>query len=237
MKKLSVILTVITAATAIITGGCANNTQETTAPATTAATEAKVEKSTELEKYLHSFVEGDSEIYGTWQIEGIDYLSFIFRNDGLAEMAMDNEGDFTSLRLDEKSKTLGVSFMLGLNGVYSYELSDGGKTMTLTLNKKTTVLKKQKDYSIIPEPPKETKIDEDLLGWWKSEEKQIYYFGGDGIMYSNNISMETAYTYSAEKGVLNTVYSYGGEVKGKMDYNIKAGNLIMNDQTFKRFKP
>ncbi|MGN1137934.1 MAG: hypothetical protein ACI4RM_00675, partial [Ruminococcus sp.] len=32
-----------------------------------------------LKSYFDSFTEGDSPLYGTWQIEGFDYLSFIFR--------------------------------------------------------------------------------------------------------------------------------------------------------------
>ncbi|MBQ5398031.1 MAG: hypothetical protein IIU14_01190 [Ruminococcus sp.] len=213
-------------------------TVETTAPTTKKTVSAKAEKGSKalLDSYLHSFVEGDSPIYGTWQIEGVDYLSFIFRNDGLAEMVMDSEGDFTALKLNEKKKTIELYFALGLNGSYSYNVSEDGKTLTLSQSKKEITLKKQKDYSIVPKAPKKAKVDSDLIGWWKSEEKQFYYFGSDGIMYSNNISMETAYTYSAESGVINAVYNYGGEVKKDFDYNIKAGKLIMDDQSFRKFE-
>lgn len=240
MKKLlSIILSAAFVLSACALSGCNDKKASPTEPATKATEAKKAEKtsSEELNDYLHSFVEGDNPLYGTWQIENMPYLSFIFRNDELAEMVMENEGDFTALRLNTKAKTLGVSFMLGLNGVYSYELSKDNKTLTLSLNGKTTVLKKQDDYSIVPKAPKKAKIDDDLLGWWKSEEKQIYYFGSDGVMYSNTISMETAYTYSADLGVIKTVYNYGGEVKGELKYNIKAGKLIMDNQTFKRFNP
>lgn len=237
MKKF-VSIFLIAAALALVFAGCSDKKPAPTSAATTAPTTAAAEESSgELNAYLKSFVKGDSPIYGTWQIEGVDYLSFIFRNDELAEMVMDNEGDFTKLRLDEKNKTLGVSFALGLNGVYSYELSDNNSTLNLTLDDTKITLKKQKDYSIAPKAPKKAQVDPDLLGWWKSEEKQIYYFGGDGVMYSNNISMETAYTYSAASGKINAVYNYGGEVKKDFKYNIKSGKLIMDNQTFKKFNP
>ena len=242
MKKFVSILTVVLLfSSALFLNGCDSNnktqsvksTDKTTDKAQTSA--SKKGSVSELKSYLLEPVKGENPLYGTWKIKGVDVVSFIFRNDNLAQMVMGTEADFASLSVDDKNKTLSVSFVLGLNGDYSYKLSKDKKELTLTSKDKKIKHIKQKDYNLIPKAPKKPEIDSKILGWWKSEDKQIYFFSDNGIMYSNNISMETCYSYNAKNGKINAIYNYGGDVKISLDYSCKKGNLIINGTKFKQF--
>lgn len=239
MKKfLSITTAVMILLCSAVFSGCTDNNNNT-APTTAATEAAKPDKysSSELKAYLDSFTKGKSPVYGTWKIEGINAVSYIFRNDGYAQMVMGTEADFTKLELDEKNKTLGAAFILGINGTYSYTLSSDNKTLTLTSDDSKYVLKKQKDYNLLPKPKKNPKLDKELFGWWKSSGKQIYFFGSDGIMYSNTISMETCYTYNAEKCKIRAIYDYAGDVKIDLAYSVKNDKLTLEGNKFKRFEP
>ena len=234
-KKIALLLSILMTFSALALGGCNKTEPEPTEPSTEATQQGEVKSSKkELSEYLAKFTEGDNPIYGTWQLEGYSYLSFIFRNDNLAEMVMGTEGDFTALGIDEKNKTLTVQFILGLNGTYSYTVSDDGKILSLKQDGKTTVLKRTKDYNIIPKAPKRPKVDSDIVGWWESETTLIYYFGADGIMYSDHISMETGYTYTAKNGKISATYQYGGDVKSEFSYEYKDGTLTIDGNKYTR---
>ena len=238
MKKFVSILTaVLLFSSALFLNGC-NTVNKTQSSKSTEKAQTSAEKKgsvSELKSYLLEPVKGKNPLYGTWKIEGVDVVSFIFRNDNLAQMVMGTEADFASLSVDAVNKTLSVSFVLGLNGDYSYKLSKDKKELTLTSKGKKIKLIKQKDYNLIPKAPKSPEIDNKILGWWQNEDKQIYFFSDNGIMYSNNISMETCYSYNAKNGKINATYNYGGDVKISLDYSCKKGNLIINGTKFKKF--
>lgn len=232
MKKLLTGLLVLSIAFSAIMCGCTNDEKagETKPSETSASSEASKNDNQEsskkvLTKYCQSFVKGNNPLYGTWLIDGMDIPYFIFRNDNLGEMVMGAEGNFASLTLDTENKKLAATFILGINGSYDYKLSDDGKLLVLTGESETLNLIKQKDYDFIPKAPKNPKIDKDILGWWKAKNGMIYYFGSDGIMYSNQISMETFYTYEAENGKIDAVYDYMGDVKVEMEYSYTNGTL------------
>lgn len=238
MKKFVSILTaVLLFSSALFLNGC-NTVNKTQSSKSTEKAQTSAEKNgsvSELKSYLSEPVKGKNPLYGTWKIENVDVVSFIFRNDNLAQMVMGTEADFASLSVDAENKTLSVSFVLGLNGDYSYNLSKDKKELTLTSKDKKIKLIKQKDYNLIPKAPKNPEIDNKILGWWQNEDKQIYFFSDNGIMYSNNISMETCYSYNAKNGKINATYNYGGDVKISLDYSCKKGNLIINGTKFKKF--
>lgn len=241
-KILSFLLLSILTFTVVMTGCNSDNSKQIE---TTAATEASAEKEVSadseaiLKEYFAKSVEGDNPLYGTWAIEDFDYVSFIFRNDELAELAMGTEGSFSALEIDESKKTLDTSFIVGLQGKYSYELSDDEKTLTLTAEKTNaeTVLTRQEPYDFIPDAPEKTVIDENILGWWTGENSQIFYFGKDGIMYSNIISSETCYTYEAKDGKINAVYDIGGDVNYDVEYQYKDGTLTIDGNDYEKFDP
>ena len=236
MKKIiALLLSILIVFSAAALGGC-NKTEPEPTESSTEATQPDVVNSSEdeLGEYLAKFTEGDNPVYGTWKLDNYSYLSFVFRNDNLAEMVMGTEGDFTALKLDEENKTLTVQFILGLNGTYSYTVSDDGKILSLKQGANTTVLKRAKDYDIIPKAPKKPKVDSDILGWWESESGLVYFFGADGIMYSNHISMETGYTYTAKNGKISATYQYGGDVKTELSYKYKDGTLTIDGNEYSR---
>ena len=237
--KILSLLLIFTLAFSLVLTGCSEDKQETQVTETEAVTQALDYTDSEklLTAYLNSFTEGDNPLYGTWKISGFEYISFIFRNDGFAEMAMGTEGSFSELIIDEKNKTLTTQFFIGLNGTYDYELSGDKKTLTLTLDGAETVLTKQDSYDFIPQAPSKPAIDEKLLGWWKGEHGLIYYFGADGIMYSNIISAETCYTYNAENNKITAVYDIGGEVTDEIKYKIKNGVLTIDENEYTPFNP
>lgn len=238
MKKfISILTAVLLFSSALFLNGC-NTVNKTQSSKSTEKAQTSAEKKgsvSELKSYLSEPVKGKNPLYGTWKIENVDVVSFIFRNDNLAQMVMGTEADFASLSVDAVNKTLSVSFVLGLNGDYSYKLSKDKKELTLTSKDKKIKLIKQKDYNLIPKAPKNPEIDKKILGWWQNEDKQIYFFSDNGIMYSNNISMETCYSYNAKNGKINATYNYGGDVKISLDYSCKKGNLIINGTKFKKF--
>ncbi len=239
MKKCLSLLMIFILATSVCFTGCnpvSNNTTETTQ-----ATENKLKPADShdmLADYFNDKLEGDNPFYGVWEIEGISYISFAFRNDGLAEMIMGSEGNFTQLKIDEKKKTFEVSFLVGLTGTYNYKFSKDKETITLTQKNAKTVLKKVKNFDIVPEAPEKAKIDKKLAGWWKSDSGLVYYFGNDGIMYSNSIIFETFYTYETENGMIHSVYDYNGDVKDSFGYKFtKKGKLKIKDNIYSPYNP
>ena len=239
MKKLlSISLAVIIALSAVFLSGCEDKKKTETKPQATKA-QANVQSYTsdDLKTYLNSFVTGNNPLYGTWKIKGINAVSYIFRNDGYGQMVMGSEADFAELNIDVDKNTLNVAFVLGINGTYNYKLSDDGKVLTLTSGDDTYTLLKQKAYNLVPKAPKNPKIDKNLLGWWQSEGNIIYFFADDGLMYSNNITMETCYTYNAEKGKINAVYDYSGDVKINLSYSYKNDKLTIDGNEYIRFTP
>lgn len=218
--------------------GCDN--KKTSSKSQTKATQKQAQtgkySSAQLKTYLDSFVKGDNPLYGTWKIKGIKSFSYIFRNDGLGEIALGTEADFAKLSIDTKKQTLGVAFVLGLNGTYNYTLSNDNKTLTLKNDQSSFTLLKQKDYNLIPKPKKNPKTDNDILGWWQCD-GNVFYFADDGIMYSNTITMETCYNYNAENGKINAVYKYDGDVKISMKYSYKNNKLNIDGDDFTKFTP
>jgi hypothetical protein len=240
MKKLFSAFIVLVLVVSTVLCGCGNDnsaTEDTTTATETTKTTAQSDSTKMLTKYYKSFIEGDNPLYGTWLIEGMNIPYFIFRNDNLAEMVMGGEGDFASLTIDTDKKTLSATFILGINGDYNYKLSKDEKTLTLTGSTDPITLKKQKDYNFIPTAPENPTIDSDILGWWKCEDGMIYYFGGDGIMYSNTISMETFYTYDAKDGKIEAIYEYGDDVNTDLEYSYKDNVLTIEGNKYEEYDP
>ncbi len=238
MKRFTVLaLAIVISLSSLAFAGCGENntksrpTTEATA-ATTAETTSQPSDNEELSKYLNSFIEGDEEIYGVWSLE---YMTVIFRNDNLAELVMGSEGYFSKYQMDKKKKLLAVQLLPNtIDGAYTYNFSDDGKTLTLTLDSQTLTLEKQSDFSMIPKAPKNPKTDSSILGWWENSEGWIYYFGNDGIMYNNAGSRETCYTYSTENGKIKAVYTYGGELEENLTYKVKGKKLVIDGETYTR---
>lgn len=233
---------VLTAAAALcMLSGCDNNSssdvEATTAAPTQAESTAKAEESIKDVTKLHSFdtVNGD-ELAGAWSItdgEGSDLDSFvyIFNGSGKANLVTGTAGYLSTYTIDEKKKEFASQLMFGINGSYTYEIVDNSTVvLTNSDSRKTTTLTRIDSFDMVPVPDGKSKIDEDILGAWKSENGNYYYFDKNGIMYENSFFMMfTYYTYSAENGVIHAVSNMGsGEEKTDFEYSLKDGKLTID---------
>ncbi len=227
----------------VFVGGC-NNSAESKKSSASKPTVSKTETtktgkytSSDLKDYLNGFIKGKNKVYGVWKIKDTELLNYIFRNDGYAQLALGTEADFTKLALDGDKQTLEAQFIRGMNGKYTYKLSEDNNTLYLSSDNDKYTLERQTDFSLVPEAPKNPKIDNSILGWWKSETSHIFFFGSDGVMYSNDITMETCYTYNAEKGKIKAVYDYAGKTDLDFTYKLKNNSLVVDGEEYRRFNP
>lgn len=240
MKKCLSLLLIALLLMGTLISGCSTNKEKDVTQETKATENVlKPENSTKmLNDYFNSKIEGKNPLYGIWQIQGVEYVNFIFRNDNLAEMVMGSEGSFTEMSVDEDKNTIELSFIIALNGKYKYKLSKDKKTLTLTQKGIKQVLEKIDTIDMIPKAPTEAKIDKKITGWWKNKNGLIYYFGKDGLMYSNIIMSETYYTYQAIDGVIHSVYYYPDEIKDSFGYKLtNKGKLKIGENVFSPFNP
>ncbi len=222
-----------------VLAGCNEKSEKPSAPETTAPSEEpakKAKKSSELEKYLDSFYKGDSDLYGAWRVKGSNLITYVLRNDGLAELAIGGEGDLAQLGIDEKKQTITTQLVFGINGTYSYDLRKDG-SLVLSSDDDSMTLERAADFTLVPDPPKDPETDSKLLGWWKSEDGLICFFDKNGTMYTNAISIETCYTYSAKNGKIKAVYDYQGDMKLDFEYSFKKDKLIFDGTEYSRFTP
>lgn len=231
MKRfLCITLAAVLAVFSLVLTGCDddnNKKSATKATETTSQTEKTVGNN-EIQSYLDSFTKGDSDFYGAWQPENFNFMTIIFRNDNLAELVSgENEGYFSKYTL--KDKTITVQLMPNIiDGTYNYKFSEDKQTLTLSSGSSEIVLKKQKNFTIVPKAPKNPTIDKEIIGWWENSDGAFYCFQEDGVMYENSISMEFCYTYSAENGKIKATYYSGGKQSEEFTYSVKDGNLILN---------
>ena len=232
-KTLCIFFVIVLAFSAVALTGCGggkDNKTETEASAQTEETTANKADNSEIKSYLDQFVEGDSDLYGAWQPEDFSFMTILFRNDNLAEMVSGGtEGYFSKYTLNEEKKTVTVQLMPNvIDGEYKYSFSADKQKLTLTLGESSLTLIKQEDFTIIPDAPKNPVIDSDIIGWWENEDGLFYCFQKNGIMYENNISMETCYTYTVKDGKIKATYSSGDEMTEDFTYSVKDGVLTLN---------
>ncbi len=242
MKRFAaLLLAVLTLCSTAALGSCSNDkkeekpTEATTAAATEKETKPEIDK-TSLEGFYQSTLEGDNPLYGVWEISTLSMIKVIFRNDGLAETVIGTEGGFGKLTIDEKEKTLATQLVVGIDGTYKYSFSKDNNTLTLKNNDGTIKLNRI-EYTMVPLAPKSPKVDKKLVGWWKNKDGFIYNFGEDGRMYTNMITTETYYTYSASNGKIKAVYDYDGDMDVKMTYSFKKNKLTIDGSACEPYNP
>ena len=243
-KKIVLFLLVSILAFGTVMTGCTKKS-ENKSKAETSATEPSGDLSSDgkkvLTRYFDSMTKGKNPLFGTWQINGMDFIDFTLRNNDTASMSMGTEAYFSAFSFDKKAKTLELKFPGFLQGKYNYVLSKDNKKLTLDLvdnqSDQGIILEKKSSGEFIPDAPKSPVVDDNLLGWWKGDNGQIYYFSNDGIMYSNNISMETCYTYNAADCKIQATYNMDGETKIDIEYSYADGVLTLDDNDYKQFDP
>lgn len=252
-KKIIALALAVMAVTAF--SGCNNEssysqTETTVAPTTVEATTVEpttVNPNSDITSdlsSLHSYdIENGDELAGAWQItegSGEQFGGFIYSFDGkgTAMLVLGNMGYLSEYTLDESNKTLEVQLVFGLNGKYSYKLSEDKKTITLTNSEdnSTTKIEKIDSYSLLPSPEKNPKIDEKLLGAWLSENGEYLYFDADGIMYQNLYGVNIIYSsYNTVDGVITSQYKMQNEeLTDTYNYSVSGDVLTMNDVAYNK---
>lgn len=254
MKKIyaKIISLLLIAVTAAAFSGCGDNgssssEQQTTAPATTVqeTTEASTSNGNAENTNLPfpKYAENGDDFTGAWRItegEGSQYGSFIFsfNGDGRAAMVIDNAGYFGKYEIEAKNgkNTFTTQMIFGLNGEYTYKLSDDKNEITLTKNEdnSTTTMQRIEGFDCIPSV-ESVNIDKDLLGAWKSEDEETFYFDESGIMYHNQYNTMFNYAaYTADGSKITATYSMGGEMTDEYEYSLEGSKLRLNGYEYER---
>lgn len=181
----------------------------------------------------------DNPLVGTWQFTNEDgevqtLFSYIFNENSTAMLAMGNVAYCSDLKLEKNESgkdTLTAQLYYNINGTYEYEISEDGKTMTLTNNDEKQVMKKVDDYKFMPEPPESPEVDEKLVGNWKDKEGAgiTYTFNENGTMVNNSYGVMIVYAqYSAKDGKLSYTYNQGTDVDYTYDYSFNGDVLVID---------
>lgn len=241
MKKIKAIIAVMLAATCMCAfAGCETNESSNEQPETTEHIEvtAEAEKKDFDLRDLHSFdLENGDEFAGAWTITagaGSKLGDFIYIFDGKsdADLIVGTTGYCGKYSVDENAKAFVCQLMFGINGAYTYEKNgDDEIVLTNSGSKETTTLTRVASVDFLPIPMQDAKIDNGLLGAWKSEDGEYYYFDKSGIMYQNQYgTMFTYYKYSASDGKLTAVSNMGEEEDqtDTFEYTVKGDELIID---------
>ena len=229
--------------------GCGENTENSEIIETTSLVDENTVKVNDIKADLNSLqtydLENGNEFAGAWKItdgEGSQYESFVYLFDGekYASIVIDTMGyigKYTISTDDEGKEIFSAQLMFGINGNYTFEISEDKNTIILT-NEETqaeTTLERIASFNCIPIPDENAKIDTNLLGAWKSDDGEYYYFDESGIMYQNQYgSIFTYFTYSAENSVITATYSMGEEETDTYEYSIQGNTLTLNGYTYKK---
>lgn len=245
-------LTIAVSSVATFVGCGTNSSSENSTSTTTAIVETTAQNDENFDmKSLHTFdAESSDPFAGVWHItagEGISFKNFqyLFDGNGKGSMVIDNMGycqdygvtqDSTQEGAEGKS-TFTCQFMFGINGVYTYEFSDSNSKVVLTniSSNKTTTMEKLVAYDFVPIPDAKPVVDNDLVGAWKSDSGEYYYFSKDGLMYHNQYgTIFTYYSYSAKENVITATYKMKDEVTETYDYTVDGDKLTMNNFEYTR---
>ncbi len=235
--------------------GCNENTSsskpqsaETTAvPAAENVTSAPSDNNSFDLNTLHTFdPESEDPFSGVWSItegQGSQYegFAYLFDGDGGAILFTGNTGYHEKYILDTDEngeQTFTAQLMFGINGVYTYEFNSSNNEVVLTNtdSEQKTTMKKIENYSPVPSAPEKPETDKNILGAWKSEDGEYFYFDQSGIMYQNLYNtMFTYAVYSAKDGKIVAEYSTGVEnTSDKYDYSVDGDTLTLNDFKYNR---
>lgn len=229
----------------------ADTAKPTEAQTTVQATEGTAKSGTTNESFdlksLHTCKENDEDdLVGTWQItsgEGSQYASFyyMFNGEGKSILISGTSGYFGKYSYDtddDNNPTFTTKLVFGLNGTYTYKLSDDKKTaeLTNTDTKAVSTLKKTDDPDFIPTPDKDASIDDKLVGCWKSESGEYLCFDKSGIMYQNLFDYMFAYSnYTASEGKIVSTYTTSDQkTTDKYTYSVDGDTLTLNNDTYSR---
>lgn len=235
--------------------GCQDDAQSSNVPEATTAAETTSPNDVKFDPAsLHTFDKNsDDPFAGVWQItdgSGSQFEDFryLFDGDGGAVLFTGNTGytaKYSTGTDKDGEATITAQMMFGINGEYIYEFNKSKDTAELSdpNSGQSLTIKKVENYSPLPTSDKNPVIDEKVLGAWKSEDGEYYYFGDDGIMYQNLYNtMFTYAVYSVKNGEITAQYSSGAD-EGKSDsalstdtytYTADGDTLTLNGYEYSR---
>lgn len=240
---IKILCAVLALSSAAVFSGCG---EEDDLVAATAAVETTTEDSkmnfseqADLSKLYEIDYEGD-ELAGAWQItdgEGAKYKSFVYMFDGKgkAYLVIGTTGYVENYSLDsvadesgKLTKALTAQLMFGINGIYTTDFSEDKSTVVLTNaeDKTTTTLTRLASYSFIPIPDPEPVVDESLLGAWKDDNGEYFYFDKSGIMYNSINGLSFSFSkYSAKDGKITSVTTTTQDDTTETAYSVSGDTL------------
>ncbi len=195
--------------------------------------------------------EPTNDFTGSWQIvdgEGSQYKSFVYMFDGTTKSVLmtGSVGQIAVYSVADETDDSGNTqtyftsqMMFGINGKYTFEFSEDKQKVVLTNteDKKTTTLQRLATYEYIPIPEESPKIDNKLLGAWKSSDGGMLYFNNSGIMYEviPNINFYFA-TYNADGKNATWEYSYkeSKPETNKTEYSVDGNTLTFENVKYEK---
>lgn len=248
---------IFTAATAALMitafAGCtsseSSSSAETTAPSKNVESSSIDNESNESFdlKSLHTYsTDTDDDLAGIWHItagEGSQYTDFyyMFNGEGKSILISGTSGYFSTYEYgkdDDGNAVFTTKLVFGINGTYSYKLSDDKNILKITNTDTTsrTTLKRVDDADFIPEPKKDASIDKELVGCWMSESGEYFCFDSNGVMYQNILDYMFAFSnYSAKNGKIVSTYTTADqETTDNFTYSVDGDTLTLNSDTYSK---
>lgn len=247
MKKASVkiISLILIAVTAAAFAGCNDNPkqqpQTTTAPVQNTADEANEEEDDKNALPFPKYAKNGDDFTGAWKItEGVgsqyDSFTYSFDGEGRIAIVIDNYGYLGKYEI--KDNTFTTQMIFGLNGEYTYTLSDDCQKIELvkTEDNSQTTLEKVVKLDCVPKTDG-VDADEELLGAWKSEDEEYFYFDESGLMYHNQYNTMFNYAVYTVKGdKISASYKMGEEMSDEYEYTVEGDLLTLNGYRYERIK-
>ena len=262
MKKIfTIIIAASMAASCFSFTSCSQDKKDSSVAETTV--EATVNKEKEDKATADEVVDSEADLMmlhgvsqepvndftGSWHItdgEGSQYKSFVYMFDGTtnAVLMTGSVGQIAKYSVADETDDNGntktyfaSNMMFGINGKYTFKFSDDKQKVVLTSEdgKSKTTLERLATYEYIPIPAENPKIDEKLLGAWRSDDGEMMYFNKSGIMYEVIPGMNFYYaTYSADGKTVKWDYSYKSDKNktDKAEYTVSGNNLTLNGTAY-----
>ncbi len=249
MKKAIKILSALAAAALMAASfsGCdGGSSGSETIPAVTEASNPGSE-SADLHALLQINEKGN-EFAGVWKITGgtgsqFKNFAFMFDGNDRSFLMIGNMGYLGTYTLKTEDlgngaqKTMTTHLVFGIDGTYTYKFDSDmqGVTLTDTETGEETELTRTAAYEYIPFPDKEPVIDEELVGAWKDENGNSYYFDAGGVMleYFSGLSFIFA-KYSATGESLSYTYTMKDEINNESQYSVSGDVLTLDGIKYNR---
>lgn len=253
LRSASLVMTILLLTALTACNDNQNSTSETTDPSATQTTTAEPTTVPAQEDFdlstLHTFdAVGGNRFAGVWKItdgQGSQYENFSYMFDGhnRAILFMGNTGYPENYSVDVDSENdenmiFAANLMFGINGEYSFKFNKDNTQVVLTQadSDVTTTLSKLDNFNYLPQLDENPTVDESIVGAWKSDDGEYFYFDESGLMYQNLYNKIYTYSaYSAKDGEISATYSTGAsDETDTYTYSIDGNQLTLNGFSYNK---